>query len=91
MLLDWDQTGPQTWDIVIETDGGTLKLGHGASLMWVDGTAVDVGADAEYATLYKHFAELIAARRSDVDLSPFRLVADAFLLGERKQVAAFEE
>ena len=89
--LDWDQTGPQTWDIVIETDGGTLKLGHGASLMWVDGTAVDVGADAEYATLYKHFAELIAARRSDVDLSPFRLVADAFLLGERKQVAAFEE
>lgn len=88
--LNWDQKGPQTWDILIETDGGTLKLGHGASQMALDGVAIDVGAAAEYETLYKRFAELIATRTSDVDLSPFRLVADAFLLGQRKDVAVFE-
>ncbi|MEO7787418.1 MAG: Gfo/Idh/MocA family oxidoreductase [Sphingomicrobium sp.] len=89
--LDWDQKGPQTWDISFETDGGMLKLGHGASLMWVDGTAVDVVAEPEYATMYKRFAELIKARESDIDLSPFRIVADAFLLARRSVVGAFTE
>ena len=41
--------------------------------------------------MYKYFAELLAARRSDVDLSPFRLVADAYLLGRRNEVKPFEE
>ena len=89
--FDWDQKGPQTWDIAIRTDAATLHLSHGASRMAVDGETVDVGDEAEYARLYRRFAELIAARRSDVDMAPFRLVADAFLLGQRTQVAAFEE
>lgn len=29
--LDWRQTGPQTWDICVETDKGTLLLSHGAA------------------------------------------------------------
>lgn len=89
--FDWDQLGQQTWDISIETDGGTLLISHGASRMAVDGTPVDVGSEAEYALMYQHFAELLAARRSDVDLSPFRLVADAYLLGRRSEVGPFEE
>ena len=87
--FDWDQRGPQTWNITIETDGGTLALTSGASKMAVDGAPVDVGDEAEYAALYRHFADLIARRTSDVDLSPFRLVADAFLLGRRTEVEPF--
>ena len=87
--FDWDQRGPQTWNITIETDGGTLALTHGASKMAVDGAPVDVGEEPEYAALYRHFADLIARRTSDVDLSPFRLVADAFLLGRRTEVEPF--
>ena len=89
--FDWDQRGPQSWDISVETDAGTLQLSHGASQMAVDGVKVEVGDEAEYARLYRRFAELVATRRSDVDLSPFRLVADAFLLGQRRELAAFEE
>ena len=48
------------------------------------------GPHAEYEPLYAHFAALIAARRSDVDLAPLRHVADAFMLGERVAAAAFD-
>ena len=39
--------------------------------------------------MYRHFADLIAKRESDIDLSPFRLVADAYLIGRRHAVEAF--
>jgi D-galactose 1-dehydrogenase len=90
VAFDFDQRGPQHWDIVIETDRGTLHLSHGASRMAIDGVAVDVGEEAEYARLYRRFAGLLATRTSDVDLAPFRLVADAFLLGHRREVGPFE-
>jgi D-galactose 1-dehydrogenase len=35
--------------------------------------------------------ELAATSTSDVDLSPLRLVADAFLLGSRRIVEPFED
>ncbi|GGO95677.1 Gfo/Idh/MocA family protein [Stakelama pacifica] len=89
--FDFDQRGPQTWDIVIETDAGHLKLSEGASKMAVDGEAVAVDDDPEYARLYRHFAKLLDARQSDADLSPFRHVADAYLLGRRREVGPFEE
>jgi D-galactose 1-dehydrogenase len=89
--FDFDQRGPQTWDIHVETDGGKLTLSLGASKLAIDGNPVDVGDEPEYARLYRHFAELLAKRQSDVDLSPFRHVADAFLLGRRSTTIAFEE
>lgn len=89
MAFDFDQRGPQTWDIVIVTDGGTLKLSMGASRMAVDGVDVNVGTVPEYAALYRHFAGLLQARRSDADFTAFVHVADAFLLGRRTTVAPF--
>ena len=89
--FDFDQRGPQTWDIHVETDGGKLTLSRGASRLAVDGVAVDVGEEPEYARLYRRFAGLLARRQSDVDLSPFRHVADAFLLGRRTMTIPFEE
>lgn len=89
--LDFDQRGPQSWDIDIKTDDGHLKLSLGASKMAVDGIELEVGGEPEYPRLYRRFAECLAARVSDVDLTPFAHVADAFLLGRRTQVAPFEE
>jgi D-galactose 1-dehydrogenase len=88
--FDFDQKGPQSWDIDIDTDGGRLSLSMGASLMAVDGKPVDVGDEPEYRRLYRRFAELLATRQSDIDLTPFHHVADAFLIGRRKVVAPFE-
>lgn len=89
--FDFDQQGPQTWDIDIETDAGHLKLSKGASQMAVDGEPVALEDDPEYARLYRQFADLIAQRKSDADLAPFELVADSFLLGRRTNVEPFED
>ncbi|WP_232792756.1 Gfo/Idh/MocA family protein [Caulobacter hibisci] len=89
--FDFLQTGPQSWDIIIQTDGGELKLSHGGSRLWVDGVLTHEGPDEEYPGLYDAFARLIAAGGSDVDVSPLRHVADAFLLGERVTAPAFIE
>ena len=87
--FDFDQKGPQTWDIDIETGQGLLKLSLGASKMAIDGRPVDVGAEPEYAALYRRFAELLKARQSDVDLTPFAHVVDALEKGARVTVKPF--
>ena len=89
--LDFLQTGPQTWDIEIETDAGTLLMSKGGSVLHIDGKAVVQAPDKEYSNLYAHFEKLIRERRSDVDVAPLRLVADAFMCGRRVTVAPFVE
>ncbi len=89
--FDWRQTGPQTWDITVETEDGTLLLSKGGSELYIDDAPQLVAEDTEYRSLYTRFAELVAAGASDVDLAPLQLVADAFLLANRIEVAAFED
>jgi D-galactose 1-dehydrogenase len=89
--FDWRQTGPQTWDIHVDTDAGRLTLSSGGRrLVHDDRTLVDE-KQAEYRGIYRRFVELIASRVSDVDLSPLVHVADAFMLGRRREVEPFLE
>ncbi|MDD2867402.1 Gfo/Idh/MocA family oxidoreductase [Neomegalonema sp.] len=88
--FDWRQTGPQTWDIRVERDGPEILLREGGARLFVGGVEKIAAADEEYRRLYARFAELIAAGESDVDLTPLELVADAFLLGERRLVEEFQ-
>jgi len=89
--FDFRQTGPQSWDIEIETDGGPVALSQGGRKLRV-GDEMQVDADkAEYPALYRRFRELAADGKSDVDLAPLQLVADAFLLGRRRTVESFED
>ena len=89
--FDFRQTGPQTWDIRIETDAGRLTLfSGGRRLVHDDKTLLDQDK-SEYRGIYRRFVELIAAGVSDVDLSPLAHVADAFMLGRRREVEPFIE
>jgi D-galactose 1-dehydrogenase/L-arabinose 1- dehydrogenase len=88
--FDFLQTGPQTWDIEVDTDAGTLVLSMGGSILRLPGEQPREAADAEYPGLYRRFAELVATGKSDVDLRPLQLVADAFLIAERTTGDAFE-
>ncbi|PTQ13095.1 galactose 1-dehydrogenase [Sphingomonas oleivorans] len=89
--FDFRQTGEQSWNIHIETDdGGTLALTHGGSRLSIDGEPERGAPEAEYPGVYRRFAELIAAGRSDADPSPLRLVADAFLIARNVLVEPFE-
>lgn len=89
--FDFRQTGPQSWDITVETDAGTLTLASGGAKLTHDGAVLVDEPEAEYAALYARFAELAAAGASDVDLAPFVHVADAFMLGRRRTVEPFED
>jgi D-galactose 1-dehydrogenase len=89
--FDFRQRGPQTWDIRLATDRGPVLLSAGgARLSDGDKVLIDT-AKQEYPQLYRRFVELAAAGRSDVDLAPLQLVADAFLMGRRRVVEAFED
>ena len=88
--LDWRQTGPQTWEIDAETTDGTrIKLSNGGSQLDVEGQPPFVGPPDEYPNIYQEFARLLDKGESKVDASPFQLVADVFMVGDRKQVEAF--
>ncbi|KFF48499.1 MULTISPECIES: Gfo/Idh/MocA family protein [Salinicola] len=90
--FDFRQVGtPPIWEIHVETDDGRLTLEAGGSRMRVDGELLEEGPDAEYAGLYERFAGLIGRGQSDVDVSPFRHVADALMLGYRHSVEDFIE
>lgn len=87
--FDFRQTGPQTWDIDIDTNVGPVRISSGGAKFFVDGELHLEAVKAEYPQLYRRFLELATTGESDVDLAPFQLVADAFLLGRRRTVEPF--
>lgn len=89
--FDWRQTGKQSWDIVADTDAGQMMLSEGGAKLSIDGALKHEEPEQEYPMLYKRFAEIVHAGKSDVDLAPLRHVADAFMLGRRKFVDAFHD
>ncbi|WP_439871622.1 Gfo/Idh/MocA family protein [Rhizobium leguminosarum] len=89
--FDWLQTGKQSWDIVAETAAGQMVLAEGGAKLLIDGALRFAEPEQEYPSLYRRFAKIIKAGKSDVDLAPLRHVADAFMLGKRKFVDAFHD
>ncbi len=89
--FDWRQAGPQTWDIRIETGAGRVIVASGGRRL-IDGERTLIDAEkAEYPAIYQRFLELVANGVSDVDLSPLVHVADAFMLGQRRDVEPFQD
>jgi D-galactose 1-dehydrogenase len=89
--FDFRQTGPQTWDIRVETDAGRLILSSGGRRLKHDDRTLIDEEKSEYRGIYRRFVELISYRVSDVELSPLVHVADAFMLGRRREVEPFIE
>lgn len=89
--FDWRRTGEQVWEIAVDTAAGRLVLsGGGATLDLAGTTTTNTDGHAEYTGLYRRFAELITARQVDFDTAPIELLADAFMLGKRVPVEAFD-
>jgi D-galactose 1-dehydrogenase len=87
--FDFLQTGPQSWDIIIETAQGQMLLAHGGNTLTLPGAIAVTGADQEYPALYRNFVDLVRSGKSEVDLAPLRLVADAFLVGRTTATDSF--
>ena len=88
-VFDWRQTGPQTWNITADTEAGEMLLSEGGAKLAVDGRTVHEEPEQEYPMLYRRFAEIVRAGKSDADIAPLQHVADAFMLGKRNAVEAF--
>jgi D-galactose 1-dehydrogenase len=90
--LDFRHTGAQTWNIDFDTDEGPVKLSVGGSELTIGNAPLrqdPAKLRSEYASIYERFADLVRAKRSEVDARPMQLVADIFLLGKRVTVEAF--
>lgn len=89
--FDWRQTGPQTWDIVCETDEGRLVLSEGGNRLAIDGVEQVLAPEGEYRSLYRRFAELVAQGGMDADFEPLRLVEEALVRGSISYTKAFDD
>ncbi len=89
--FDWREQGGETWHMLIElADGQSARLAKGGVLLERPGLPPVEAPAEEYQRIYQHFAELLEARRSDLDGRPLRLVADAMLIGRRLTTDAFD-
>lgn len=89
--FDWRQQGGEVWEIDIDiADGERLKLAEGGTRLLVDGVETVAAPSREYQAIYARFAELLVSGGCDIDAAPFELAADAFLIGRRHEIAAFD-
>jgi D-galactose 1-dehydrogenase len=85
--FDWRREKGEEWTIRICTaDGDELLLEDGGSRLSIDGQDQSPDSSDEYPDIYRRFVDLIDHRRSDVDVRPFRLVADCMLVASRRTV-----
>lgn len=86
-IFDWRETGPQTWRIYFEAENDRFDFVQGQASHPEGETALSF----EYRALYARFLDLVRGGRSDVDLAPLQLVADAFLAGRIDIVQSFDQ
>ena len=90
-VFDWRPTDKDEWRIEVQpTDGPQMMLRHGGAELLVAGEQIAAAGPGEYPGIYAEFAQLVASRRSHVDIEPLRLVADAFLTAKREAAPAFD-
>jgi D-galactose 1-dehydrogenase len=88
--FNWLEETGEIWTIAVETrDGTSLRLEKGGTVLSVNGKVSVANPSEEYEAIYERFAKLLKKRKSEMDGSPLRLVADAFLLGARHNVDEF--
>ena len=88
--FNWLEESGEIWTISITTRKGTrLKLEKGGTVLRVNGAETVANPSMEYEAIYERFAKLLKKDKSEMDGSPLRLVADAFLLAARENVEDF--
>ncbi len=90
--FDFRHRGDQARAMELATDDGTLTLAWQGTVVGGSSMMVELGTQQqEYASLYVHFADLIARGVSETDKRPLELVTEILSHGSRTTVAAFKE
>lgn len=89
--MDWGIKGPDQREVRLTTQcGHDVQLLDSAGQLVIDGAVVVDRKREEYPLLYARFADLISRGQSEIDVAPLQMTADAFLMGRRVTVPAFE-
>jgi D-galactose 1-dehydrogenase len=89
-IFDWRGGNQEQWSIEIETKSGkSIRLTDGGARLDIDGVPQELSLHDEYRAIYQDFAKVVALRRSKIDREPLRIVADCFMVGERKMCEDF--
>jgi D-galactose 1-dehydrogenase len=89
--LDWDWRDKDEWTIDIRSGSGSrVLLSEGGSRLEIDGRHQAMETSTEYSGVYAQFSRLIESGASHVDVTPLRLVADAFMTAQRVEAAMFD-
>ena len=89
--FDWRQTGPQIWQIIFEAGDERFDFAQGGDDADNTAEGEESGLSSEYRTMYRRFVSLVQDGKSEVDLAPLRLVADAFMVGRTTAADAFHD
>jgi predicted dehydrogenase len=89
--FDWRQTGPQIWQIAFEAGGERYLFAQGGTDAANTADGEESTLTQEYRAMYRRFVELVRTGRSDVDIAPLQLVADACLRGTAHVTEPFED
>lgn len=89
-VFDWRLAHDEEWTIAFVAGGQQFELRDGGGRLLVDGREKALPPRREYPAIYARFAELVEQRAVELDLEPLRIVADAFLIGERRSVEPFD-
>lgn len=88
--FDWRSDDPPDWRITVVTDRGQqVGLRDGGATLLIDGKRMESTAPSGYPSIYDKFARLCSSGAVAIDARPMRVVADAFLVATREQVAPF--
>ena len=89
-VMDWRGERGEQWSIHIETKSGRMiDLQNGGAKLEIDGVQQHLREHDEYRAMYTEFEKIMISRRTNIDREPLRIVADCFLIGERKMVEDF--
>jgi D-galactose 1-dehydrogenase len=89
--FDWRQTGPQIWQIIFEAGDERFDFLQGGDDAANTAEGEESGLSSEYRAMYRRFVSLVQDGKSEVDLAPLRLVADAFMVGRTTATDAFHD
>jgi D-galactose 1-dehydrogenase len=89
-VMDWRGGSDEQWSIHVETRSGKVAdLRHGGAELEINGVLQALAVHDEYRAIYAEFAKVVTDGVSNIDREPLRIVADCFLIGERKMVEDF--
>lgn len=90
--FDFRHRGDQARALELQTGDGTLTIAWHGVETGAPGLLMQLGTQREeYVSLYDHFAQLIAAGRSETDKRPLELVTEILAVADRTAVMPFRE